>query len=407
MNLRFFLVFMTLFGATYLAECQTLTARSGVIDARLWNYQENALLLNGEWAYFKQSMDGAFGAGQFVQFPHTWHEGQGYATYKLTVYLPADVQPLALAIPQLYSSYTIAVNGRPVAKNGTVGTTAIETKPQWLPQVVKLPRVGDTLRLQLTIANFHHAVGGIREPIALGAAALLEAEYTLNKQFELLEFYVLLLLGVTYLIMFLVWDRKKVLVYFSLLCFTWALRSMFSNQYVAIQYYPDFDWHTMIRIEYITLYLTMIWAMLFLGRLFIRDVNLIIKYLLVGGNLIFIAITLFGPPILFTKLLNVFLVFAALILIYGIVVVLTALINGRPGSLVLTVSIVLGVNIFAYDILAYEGIFPFNQIVFSMGYMLIFALNGLALLYFLNVLKSRLEQSDRLRYEDFYGKSKP
>lgn len=404
MKMRFILPLVGLLGCVYLADAQSLAAKAGTIDTRFWNYRENKLWLNGEWIFFNRSLQAAQKTAELVKFPHTWSDGQGYATYTLRIILPDDAPPLAISIPQLYSAYTLSINDSLIASNGRVGLNAHETKPQWRPQTIALPWLGDTLNLALTIANFHHSVGGIREPIAFGAASLLRAERDQTHLFEIILFSVLVFIGLVFVFMFFIWERKKVLIYFSLLCFTWAIRSMFSNQYVAIQHYPDFDWLLMIRIEYITLYLTMIWAVLFLGKLFSGDANIIVKYVLVGGNLIFVGLTLFTLPILFTKLLNVFLVFAALLLIYGIGVVLTALINGRPGSLVLTFSIVLGVNIFAYDILAYEGIFPFSQLVFSVGYILIFILNALALLYSLNVLKSNRNKGERLRYEDFFGK---
>lgn len=405
MVLRITLLIICVLTCNQFSVAQNIKAKAGVLDARGWDPQRK-LALNGEWAYFPNTLrSGPADNSTFVEFPHMWNNGQGYATYRLQVLLPRDNSKIAISLPQIYSAYSFIANGQEVATNGKIGANKGSTVPQWRPQTVTLPDVRDTLELVLTIANFQHYVGGIREPIFIGEAEKMLSEFSQSRLFELIEFGALTLIGFGFLIMFLIGERKKVIVYFALFCFSWAIRSMFSNQYVFIHYFPSFNWWAMIRIEYIMLYLTMIWAMLFLGRLFVRDVNAILKYLLVGGNVLFVAITLLAAPVLFTSLLNVYLTFAALILLYGVVVVLIALINGRPGSLALTISTVLGAGVFVYDILSYKGFFMFNQAVFSVGYILIFLFMGLALLYFLNILKSKLGQSDKLTYEDFFGKN--
>jgi hypothetical protein len=196
------------------------------------------------------------------------------------------------------------------------------------------------------------------------------------------------------------------IIYFSLLCMTWAVRSAFSNDYIFISFFPEFSWIAMVRIEYITLYLTMIWAILFLSRLFVNEGSQIIKYVLVTVNVIFVVFTMLNEPLYFTKLLAVYLVTSGLLLLYATIIVVRALINERIGSSLLTVTVLIAVAIFAYDIVTFEGWFSYNSIVFSTGYLIIFSVMAAALLLNLNIIKSAPQSPNILTYKDLYGDNK-
>jgi hypothetical protein len=180
------------------------------------------------------------------------------------------------------------------------------------------------------------------------------------------------------------------------------VRSLFSNLYLGISYFPDFDWAVMVRIEYVTLYLTMIWAILFLSQIFQYEANIFFKYALVFCNLLFTVFTLSTSPALFTQWLNFYLLASAVLLLYGGFTVIRAWVNERVGSGLLTISIILGLNIFAYDIFVYEGFSSYDPFIFSLGYMTIFVLVSWALSMHLGLIKSKPSPATRLTYDDLY-----
>lgn len=102
-------------------------------------------------------------------------------------------------------------------------------------------------------------------------------------------------------------------------------------------------------------------------------------------------------------MLAVYLFTSGLLLLYGAIIVVRALINERAGATFLTVSTLLAIAIFSYDIFAYEGWFSYNSIVFSAGYFIIFLLMAFALLIHLNIISSGGKGSNVLTYEDLYG----
>ena len=392
-------------------------AQNGLLDLRGADLNKGRVSLTGQWYFYENQLlaprEVAAALKSFDEFPKIWNDGRksgtgyGYATYRLYVLPPGDIKTLALELPQIYSSYALWINNKLVAGNGTVGTSEEETVPQWMPQTVSFENPGDTLQLVLQIANFHHYKGGIKDPIYLGSAELLQRHRSMAVASNLIESVVLALIAIGFLITYLFRDQKKVVLYFALLCLTWALRVGFSNLYVFISLMPDFNWYAMIRIEYCTLFLTMIWAILFLSRVFPKEQRQILKYLLVVSNIFFIAFALLASPVSFTKWIPVYLIFCALLLLYGVVLVLRAWINERAGATYLTISILLGLLVFGYDVFAYEGFFAYNPIIFSAGYVSIFSLMGVVLLVHLDIIKSKGKSISKLTYKDLYKEQVP
>jgi hypothetical protein len=66
-------------------------------------------------------------------------------------------------------------------------------------------------------------------------------------------------------------------------------------------------------------------------------------------------------------------------------------------------SLFLGVILFSYDLVSYEGFATFNPVILNIGYFGMFVLMGLCLLYQLGLLKRTSTQSNVLTYEDLYG----
>jgi hypothetical protein len=194
------------------------------------------------------------------------------------------------------------------------------------------------------------------------------------------------------------------LLYIAAMCVTWALRAVFSNLYVFNSFYPAFPWELCVKIEYITLYLMMIWAILYLASIFRNEVSTPFKYLLCISNAMFILLTLFFDASLYTQFLPVYLSFCAAVLIYSIYVLIRALVYERKGVWLMISCLFLGVTLFSYDLISYEGFAVFNPIVINVGYMTIFVLLSICLLYDLGYLKKSTKQTrNTLTYDELYG----
>lgn len=405
-----FLTCLALFISTLILAAPT--ASKGILDARSVDLGVERVALNGTWNFYDNQLilPDELRAGEFVpaEFPHVWNEsranqtGFGYGTYSLRILVAANAGPLALEIPQIYSSYSLWINDKEIATNGKVGLSADTYRPQWLPQTVVFEPGSDTIRLLLRVSNFSHHIGGVKDPIFLGSATLMQHHRSIAKTSNLIESLLLGLVAIGFFVIYFIKDRKKVILYFALLCLTWAIRVGFSNMYIFISYLPDFSWTAMIRIEYVTLFLTMIWASQFLSYVFPKEQYRILKYFLIACNVFFTAFALFAAPATFTEWITVYISFCGLVMLNAVILVLRAWVNQRMGSTFLSASIVLGLLVFAYDVFSYEGFSAYNPLVFSVGYSLVFLMMGTVLLMHVGIIKSAGQAPSRLTYNDLY-----
>jgi hypothetical protein len=386
--------------------------RSGIIDAREWNFKENRLPLNGRWHFYKQQLlspEQCYRtAGTNVTVPGLWNDMEtteplNYGTYYTRVIIPSGMSELTIGIPQLYNSYQLWINNTLIAVNGKTGTTKEETRPQWLPQVVTFDNSHDTLHIVLQISNFYHHKGGIREPLYLGSPELMLRQRAFAAGSNVAEAVILLLESLIFFIVYIRQREKKVLLFFALLCASWAVRSVFSNLYLFTSLWPDFNWTATVKIEYLTLFLIMIWSTLFVNHIFKEVSSNLFQFILIMVNIFFILFTLFTPPVLFSKWLSLFLITAVVALLYGVIVITRAFIQERSGAWFLIIGLVLAVGLMGYDIMSYEGLLAYNIAITNIGYILIFLLITVGLLSHMGIIKSKTAPATTLTYKDLFG----
>ena len=399
---------------------QAGSAHKGVLVLHGWDfYEQGPANLAGEWEFYMSELitPAEFAAQvrppqDYIDFPSTWNEhskslrpGQGYATYRLKAVVNSP-RTFALELPHLYSNYNLWINAKLIATNGTVGTSEKTSIPQWLPQTVSFKAERDTLDIVLQASNFHHAKGGIREPILLGDKQALLFKRQIAVISNIALFGALILIALCFVFVFLFSKNEASTLYAAALTLTWGLRSVFSNRYIANSFFPDFPWELCLKIEYLTLYLMMIWAILFLASIFKNDVNAAFKYLFCGFNGVFIGLTLFFKASFYTQFLPVYLSFCVALLVYIIYVLIRALVYEREGVWFMISCLFLGVILFSYDIFSYQVLATFNPIIINLGYLAMFILMAAGIMYQLGFMKKSANAGNMLTYEDLYGTKK-
>lgn len=356
----------------------------GTLDLRNWNFEKQGTVrLDGKWGFFWEQFltPGTTRTPvTYHDFPGLWTESEGFATYTLDIIVDHNIRTLSMDLPDLYSSYQLWVNGVHIASNGEVGTSRQEAVPQWLPKTVVFASA-DTLHLMMHVSNFHHKRGGSNDHIYLGLPDQLYQKRESAVITNMVLFSGLGLIGCFFVILFLFFRKEKAALYFAAICITWALRAVFTNLYLFANWFPAIDWELLVKIEYLTLYLTMMWSLLYVGKLFPNDVSPIIKYVLIIANSIFILFTVATPAVTFTYMLPAYKFVAWVILAYVGFVVIKAIIYDRAGAWFSAISIILGVLMFSYDMLTYEGFLNFSPLLFNVGYITIFLLNATAFAY--------------------------
>jgi hypothetical protein len=368
----------------------------GFVDLRKYNFgTEGEIKLDGTWNFhWKKLLTPpelkTNPSKDYFEFPAVWNDktslyreldGQGYATYVTNVLVDPSYTMLSVELPDFYSSYRLWINGKEVASNGTVGKNRKESEAQWRPQTTVFSVSGGRLQLVLQVSNFQHQKGGSNDHIYLGLPDQLFQKREKAVITNIILFGGLSLIGFFFLVLYFFFRHEKAALYFAAICLTWAIRSVFNNLYLFINWFPSMDFELAVKIEYLTLYLTMMWSVLFVARLFPDDVHRKIKNALLAVNAIFILLTLATPAFTYTRLLSAYMVVAWVILSYVAYIVVMAILDNRRGAWFSAISILLGVLMFSYDMLTHSGVISFSPLLFSVGYIAIFMLNATAFAY--------------------------
>jgi signal transduction histidine kinase/CheY-like chemotaxis protein len=399
-----FFIFINLFNG--FTSDNVPLAKNGVIDLRNQSFNQT-IPLSGEWKfYWKQLIIPTETTNsRIVPFPIKWNElsidGQqlpafGYATYELKVLLPKTNETLRIGMADVYCAYRLFLNGRLVAANGKVATNAKDFKPHWQYKGFDIQQGTDTANLVLQIANFVHAKGGIKDPILIGESSKIILARSRAGAIDLLLTGCLFMGGLFFLGLYLMGNRDKAILLFSLYSIVYCYRIMGVSNYVLHTILPDADWIVMVHLEYVTLFSAIGLFALYTRYLYPEDVNKLIIYIVCGVCLIFSLSTLILPPYYFTQLISPFLVVTVFCIVYTLYIYSLAYHRKRPGSKYALMSSVALMFTFGLTLLNYWGVVPVLQLLSFCSYVSFFFLQSLILSHRVSFqLKEAKEQAEQ------------
>ncbi|KAA9356571.1 ATP-binding protein [Larkinella humicola] len=382
-------------------------ARQGVLDLRRVNLDQKIVSLNGIWKWYWHALRNPGDPAipfEYSPFPEIWNsqtwKGQplpsyGYATYALTVVLPPRHPPLALKLPDAYTTYRLFLNGRELARSGTPGTSRETTTPFWSTQLKAIPEKADTLHLLLQIANFHHARGGPYKAILLGQADALTVKISREFALNFLLTGCLFMGGLFFLGLYLFGRHETSILYFSLFCLLYSYRIIGTDQYALHSIFHQLDWSVTLHLEYLTLFLSIAVFTFYTRSLYPADVHKRFVTGLAWVCLGFAGVTILFPPIVFTQLIRPFLALMPIYIGYAFYVYWVAARRKRPGAEYSLMSTAVLLAVFVIIIFKYFQIaFPENLVLF-IGYIGFFFLQSLVLSFrFAFTLKQAKEQAE-------------
>lgn len=286
-------------------------------------------------------------APEFIHVPSIWNtsvsggaepNGQGHATYRAVI-LTAEPserstsRPFALMMPAVESAYTLFVNGIPSAANGVPGTDRQGTLPEWRPLIIDLPVGADKIELVVQISNFHHARGGFSQAPCFGSAEAVRKTRERGVALKLFTFGCLFMIAFYHVMIFCLRPREKTALYFGLFCLCMAVRSLVIEEFFLVSLFPALPWDTVVRITYLSFSLGIAAFSPFLHSLYVQDALPWGNRIFTGIGLVYSAVILVTPPMVFTGWVAGF---QAVILaggVYALGILIRAVRNGREGAL--------------------------------------------------------------------------
>ena len=251
------------------------TAVKGVIDLREINNPAKFIVkLNGEWEFYwgKLLHPDDFKSDSpppdyFGIVPSYWTDypqesvrtaKSGFATYRLTVLLPAGIEsPLAFDMPVFDSSYDFFVNGKYIGSNGTPGITENATIPEYKRNFFRVVPESDTMRIIINVSNFHHRRGGFWLPVKMGTLPEVQKQTANSWAAEWSVTTVLLGFSIFFLFFFILSPKDIMMIFLSITTLGLALRPLFTSHFLILNLI-NLDWIWIIRFEYLGLYIILI-----------------------------------------------------------------------------------------------------------------------------------------------------
>lgn len=383
--------------------------QKGVIDLRNIQLDQATVAISGDWGiYWNQLLfpsDSLTRPTNYTYFPNHWNytkingkalSAEGYASYTVRVLLKSKSEnKLAIKLPDTYSSFKLFVNGKYFASAGVPGTTKETTTEQWIEQVAELPNA-DTLDFILQIANFRHSKGGPYKPILIGNKQMLQSDKAAEDGFDLLLAGALLMGGLFFIGLFYFGKHDKVILFFSLFCIAYSYRIIGSDNYVLHSLFPNFPWIIGVHLEYLSLFISVLFFMFYTKNLFPEETN---KWLLYAeatmAGLLCLIVIIF-PPSVFTQLINPFLLVMFTVIGHAFYIYIRAYINKKLGAKYALLSTGILLIIFLIINLKYFNIIQPPRFVLFFGYMTFFFLQSLVLSFrFAFILKEAKKQAEQ------------
>ena len=394
-------IFAVIFSSPFLNNCLAQSEAVFFISSEEI-LKEKQVKLNTSWLETNEKK----GTSTMVSIPYVWpsDEAIGMRTYYLSVKTDY-AKPLGIELPDMYTSFKLYANNQLIAQSGRVSKIETNAVPAWQPQTVALPQTKE-YHFKLEISNFHHAKGGIKNPIIVGDWEFLKNKQSKASLATWLLIGLLILLGIGINIYFWWNDMPSSALYFSFLCIVWAFRVGFSELYFVPNYFQDIPWSWVVHIEYLSLFISILLGLKFVQSLYPLDTTPQVIWVFVGIVSLFILSVILLRPIIFTSYLNIYLTVIGISLLYMVYIVARAVAFARYGATFSVFAVIAGLAAFAYNFLAYQGLFEFNPFMYNINYLIIFSLLVIAMFYQQSARAEFRNSKDVLTFDEYYKNSK-
>lgn len=216
----------------------------GELDLRDGSLEQSGVRsLDGEWLFYsnvfiEKERNDNVPEGELIEVPSNWSDytdekgAEGYGTYQLRILLdPEDDTTYSLRIPSVRSSSEIYVNNRLLAHAGEVGENSHTYQAGNKPQTIYFTAENGVIDLVIHVANFDDPRGGgLIRSIKFGKEDVLSKQTNLSITLQLVTFIILLINSLYAFTLFILGDKDKRLLYFSLFTLSYSISFALSSE---------------------------------------------------------------------------------------------------------------------------------------------------------------------------------
>ncbi len=364
-----FLILLALF--LQIAGCKkhSPVAHQGILDARKWDFnRDGAIPLEGEWEFHYKSFlePDDFSNSNLslqkliVRQPGTWSKGleeklpaHGWGTMRLVVLTSGDITDWGLKVTYLFTGYKLFLNGKKILSNGQWNPAPGKSIPEWKPAVGFFNNSSGKIEIIIHVFNDSHPIGYSR-PIVLGEKEQISYHWIKSISWNALLVGIILIIGIYHLIFYLLRKNETSAFFFSLICFSLAVRTFITGERLITQIFPMYSWIWMQKTAYVFLFIAIVAFVYFIYKLY-PDINSRIYVYLIGSISFFLSLmVLFTDIRIFYYLVYVFFALFAVSITYITIILINAKMRQYMGSGLMLLSILVlvftGIMDFLHDL---------------------------------------------------------
>lgn len=318
----------------------------GVLDLSDFNIErEKTIRLDGQWEFYWESFVTSDDFSQkkqsfqpeYVQIPGSWtkslnHPAHGYASLRMSITGLSPETVYSLYIPDMFTSYTLWINGVEYSRNGHVSKNPHENKPQSLPKVVSFTLDEGAAEIIIHQSNFDYRISGIIRSCFFGTdegIRMYREKSILSEVFLAGIFFAISLFHIGF---FFYRKSEKRELYFGLLCLSVFIRMVTTGEQLLTYFIPGLSWEVIRKLEFIPFYAIAPLLILFLTSLFPRESSKLINRIYIGITSL-IGVVIFIFPVRISNNIVPFSLLLMLIgLIYVSVIMISAMIHKRDSA---------------------------------------------------------------------------
>lgn len=377
--------------------------------------QEKMIQLNGQWEFYSNQLlepkdfkesHMVLNSYHYIRVPGSWKghvingeklDSQGYATYRLQLFLPETEKRLGLAIHSITSSYRIWINGRLVDEKGKVGTDREMTRPYKRPHIIPLELENNQAEIIIQVANFSQRKAGILAPVELGDYDKLEEKLVKKAVISAVMAGSIFAAGLHHFVLFARMRNRYDSLWFGLTCLILGLKNMSESPHILSFIFPQLSNNVLITIEYIGFIGSGPLYTLFIYSFFSKIMSPRMRNILMIPGLIFLMIVLLTPVHVFTKLAVEMQIYTIIVCIALIAYTFKASLKGMEGAIVFLIGAVVFFITIINDILVNNGTVVQSGTIFSFGLLfIIFCMEIILSLKLFNAYQMIEEMSYRI-----------
>ena len=219
------------------------------------------------------------------------------------------------------------------------------------------------------VSNYHHRDGGIWYPIEIGTEKDVRNAYVRSAASDTLLAGILIIMGIYYIILFVLYRRDRAPLFFGILCLVMGFRNFVVSERLLVLMYPWLPFELVSKMDYLSVILGTVAFCFFLRELFPGEFVRYAAYAYAGISALFLLVVLAVGSAFYSVLMPYYQLCILAVIAYGTVVFIIAGVRRRENALIFLCGWLALILATVNDIL-YENMIIYTGRFFAIGVFL-------------------------------------